>query len=301
MSFAREATMMNARFSRSLAITIFSAMLVASCSKSNLDTPPKGGAGGATAGTGGASGGVPGVGGATLGLGGNGGSTPGTGGATSGPDAAPQGCVEGGHTYAVGETFKSDCNTCTCTERGASCTLMACIVSNDASTDRLFNPDASDPCSLSANLTFGEDGGNALYWDTNSLTTSTFTITRSYSWRANPDGATTSACAPSLPACGAAGVVTVATINVDLADPEVAELWTLPQDPVPLFGEDARPVDGTVYSIALDDGRKVLVGTQCASPVMSSCRSIPEGLVRLTEDLRTLSRAMLADPACVGL
>jgi hypothetical protein len=60
-------------------------------------------------------------------------------------------------------------------------------------------------------------------------------------------------------------------------------------------------MDGTVYSIALDDGRKVLVGTQCASPAMSSCRYIPAGLLQLTQDLQKLASAMLADPACKSL
>jgi hypothetical protein len=75
----------------------------------------------------------------------------------------------------------------------------------------------------------------------------------------------------------------------------------MPQDPVPLFGTDPRRVDGTVYSIALDDGHKVLVGGQCASPNMNSCRNIPAGLLRLTRDLQKLATAMIADPACKGL
>ena len=156
-------------------------------------------------------------------------------------------------------------------------------------------------CALSANLTFGHDGGNAIYWDSNRLTASTFTITRDYSSRAGRDGATTASCSPSLPACGTADAVTIATINTDLADPDVQGLWSLPQDPVPIFGTDSRPVDGTVYSIALDDGRKILVGGQCDSPGMNSCRYIPAGLVRLTQDLGKLATAMLADPVCKGL
>jgi hypothetical protein len=119
--------------------------------------------------------------------------------------------------------------------------------------------------------------------------------------RAGRDGATTASCSPSLPSCGTAAAVSVATINADLADPEVQALWSLPPDPVPLFGTDSRPSDGTVYSIALDDGRKVLVGGQCASPAMSSCRTIPAGLLRLTQDLQELAAGMFADPVCKGL
>jgi hypothetical protein len=34
---------------------------------------------------------------------------------------------------------------------------------------------------------------------------------------------------------------------------------------------------------------------------MNSCRTIPAGLVRLTQDLQKLATAMLADPVCKGL
>ena len=211
----------------------------------------------------------------------------------------PQGCTQGGQTYAIGEGFNLDCNTCTCTAHGFACKAKACF--NDAGHDLTSSPDATGECALSANLTFGPDGGNAIYRDVYRLTVSTFTITRNYSLRAGRDGATTTTCSPILPACGSAAAVTVATINADLADPDVQPLWTLPQDPVPLFGEDLRPVDGPIYSIALDTGHKVLVGSQCASPAMNSCRYIPAGLARLTQDLQKLATSMMADPACKGL
>ena len=263
--------------------------------------------GGAIAGTGGTGtgGAITGKGGAITGKGGaggnrgSGGSSAATGGAMTTPDAGPQVCVATGHTYAIGETFSVDCNTCTCTVNGIACTAMGCFY--DARPDQPFGPDVGGVCALSANLTFGHDGGNVIYWDVNRLTASTFTITRNYSLRAGRDGAATATCSPSLPACGTADAVTVATINADLADPDVQGLWSLPQNPVPIFGTDFRPSDGTVYSIALDDGSKVLVGGQCASPTMDSCRYIPAGLVRLTQDLQKLATAMLADPVCKGL
>jgi Pacifastin inhibitor (LCMII) len=296
--------------------------------------------------TGGASGSMGGTGGAggSAGVGGYGGA----GGSTSSPDAAPQGCVEGGHTYAVGETFKRDCNTCTCTANGASCSKMACPV--DASPDLQRNSDAgqtcsfggrsyaigesfksdcntcnctsngvacttmacfqdagpdlpatldsNSTCSLSTNLTFGYDGGNAIYWDVNRLTATTFSITRNYSMRAGFDGATTASCSPSLPVCGSTGAVTIATITADLAQADVQSSLGVPPNPVPIYGMDTRPTDGAIYSIALDDGRKVFVGGQCASPAMSSCRYVPAGLVQLTQDLQKLASAMISDPAC---
>ena len=53
--------------------------------------------------------------------------------------------------------------------------------------------------------------------------------------------------------------------------------------------------------VQAEDGRAVLVGGQCASPDMNSCRYVPAGLVRLTQDLQKLATAMLADPVCKGL
>jgi hypothetical protein len=222
----------------------------------------------------------------------------------AGPEAAlasdtAASCVLGTQTYSIGQSFSSDCNTCTCTTQGVAWTAKACF--HDAGSDLPTSPDATAPCTLSANLTCGEDGGDVLYQDVNRLTAAGLTITRNHTGRASRDGGSTAICAPSMPVCGTAGVVTVATINADLADSEVESLWKLPRDPAPIFGRDERPVDGAVYSIALDDGHKVLVGTQCASPAMSSCRYIPGGLVRLTEDLRKLAATMLADPACQAL
>jgi hypothetical protein len=306
MLLVEKTAMTHAPCRAAIAIGIFFSLLAMSCAKDGLSSGGTGGAvagaGGGITGTGGA---IAGTGGAIAGTGGaggnrgSGGSWAATGGAMTTPDAGPQACVGSGHTYAIGETFSIDCNTCTCTVNGIACTAMACFY--DARPDQPSGPDVALVCALSANLTFGHDGGNAIYWDSNRLTASTFTITRDYSSRAGRDGAATASCSPSLPACGTADAVSVATINADLADPDVQGLWSLPQSPVPIFGTDSRPVDGTVYSIALDDGRQVLVGGQCASPAMSSCRSIPAGLVRLTQDLGKLATAMLADPVCKGL
>jgi len=261
----------------------------------------------------------------------------------------------GGKTYQIGESFKLDCNTCTCTASGAACTAMACLADGGADlspTDARPAADSgvvcthdgttllpgqsvfdgcntctcgesgammctaqacpvedaapatdtgSSSCRLSSNLTFGHNGGMVIYQDENRLTATTFTITRSYMRGAGPDGATASTCSPKLPACGAAGVVSVATIEADLADAEVQAAFKSAQSSGTLYGSDPPPMDGTVYAIALDDGRTLLAGGQCASPAMSSCRTIPAGLVRLTQDLASLAAAMAADPACKSL
>jgi hypothetical protein len=323
------------------------------CGHSTGGSSGSGGQGGGGGQGGSGSGGIGGSGGGGIGgKGGNGGGGQGgSGGSAINLDAGPQACVENGHAYAVGETFKRDCNTCTCMADGASCTKMACPKPVDGGADvspapdtartcsyngRTYllgesfmsdcntcmctnngmactgaicfhdaGPDLASPvdvpgCALSASLTFGHDGGNALYHDVNRLTATTFTITRNYSAFAKPDGAASASCAPALPVCGSSAVTT-ATISADLANADVQAVWGLPQTPTPIFGSDSRPTDGTVYSIALDDGHKVLVGQQCASPAMSSCRYIPAGLVQLVQDLQKLAAAMLADPACKSI
>jgi len=307
--------------------------------------PPGGSAAGGSIATGGfAAGGAGGAGGMA--------------GQTTSPDAgSPLPCTVNGHTYQVGETFEWDCNTCTCTATGASCTLMLCPPGPDGGADASFVevgpavdagvvcsyggttllpgqsvsdgcnicacstsgalmcteracplPDAAQvmdvgagTCPLSSNLTFGYDGGMVTYQDSNKLTANTFTVTRTFLRGANPDGATSASCSPKLPACGAAAVVSVATIDADLANADVQMAFATAETSGTLYGVDQRPVDGSVYSIALDDGRKVLVGPQCGSPVMNSCRTVPPGLVQLTSDLLSLASAMLADPICKGL
>jgi hypothetical protein len=310
------------------------------------------GTGGSAAGGTSGTGGQQGTGGsATGGAGGMGGTT------TLSDAGSPPTCAVGDKTYQLGESFKQDCNTCTCTASGVACTLMACIPAPDGGADGLAldagpAPDSlvvcsyngttllpgqsvsdgcntcscgnngmmmctaracpvvdaapatdtgSPSCALSSNLTFGYSGGMVISQDVNKLTATTFTITRSYLRTTAADGAASTACFPKLPACGAAGVVSVATINADLADADAQAAFNAAQPSGTLYGSDPRPVDGTVYSIALDDGRTLLVGTQCASPAMSSCRYIPAGLVRLAEDLMSLATAMVADPACKGL
>jgi hypothetical protein len=362
--------MTKSRRSVSFAVVLSSALVGQGCAKEGLNSggPGTGGASGTggAVGTGGTpgTGGVLGTGGAgtggALGTGGAGtGGALGTGGTTILPDAgSPPTCTVGGITYQVGETFKRDCNTCTCTVGGAVCTEMACLA-GDGGADvspspvdagpapdglvvctyngttllpgesvfdgcntcscgesgvlmctaracpvldaALVTDSGSASCTISSNLTFGHAGGMVIYQDRNRLTATTFTITRTYLRGVGADGATSSTCSPELPACGAAGVVSVATINADLADPDVQAAFKTAVADGTLYGSDPRPADGTVYSIALDDGRTLLVGGQCASPAMSSCRTIPAGLVRLTEDLMTLAAAMAAVPACGGL
>ena len=207
--------------------------------------------------------------------------------------AADAGCTSGNRVYAVGESFKNDCNTCSCQANGAfACTGMVCPA--DAAV-----ADATGGCSIPTVLTFGYDGGNATSRDVNRLSPSgVLTITRTMSARGGGDGGSTS-CSLALPACGTTSVVTAATIAADLADADVKAGFAAAA--TPFYGLDERPVDGPAYSIAQADGHIILVGAPCSSSSGSTCRAIPAGVQRLVDDLRSAASATLAASVCQGL
>jgi hypothetical protein len=49
-----------------------------------------------------------------------------------GDDKRGDGCDVDGHHHQLGEVFPMDCNTCTCTATGASCTIVGCGPRPDA-------------------------------------------------------------------------------------------------------------------------------------------------------------------------
>jgi hypothetical protein len=152
---------------------------------------------------------------------------------------------------------------------------------------------------LPALLTFGWDGGDVIYEDTYALDPSAgMTITRTYSTAGQ---AVMHTCTPALPACGAPGVVSVSTVVQDLAAADVQAAFSLTAAPV--YGVDERPEDGQVWSITLAGAGvgagRIFVGGPCPSPVMSSCRPIPEGVRRLADALKSLASAV--EPTCTGL
>ena len=186
-----------------------------------------------------------------------------------------------------------DCYLCTCMDDGqAWCTLVGCPI-----------VDAGNAlCTLSTAVTFGATGGMVMYEDQYRLDpTAGLTITRNYNGRGSSsvDGATVRTCMPTLPDCGASSVVSLSTIVSDLADADVRAAFALGTTPV--YGVDRRPVDGSIWSIALASGGSILVGAPCASPGMNSCWPIPAGVQRLANDLQSLAAAMIAQTPCWGL
>ena len=206
---------------------------------------------------------------------------------------ARQFCIWGGNTLAIGQSVPQGdgCNTCTCYLTGMACTASICVPPPDA---------AAPVCSLSYTLTFGSSGGMVLYQDGYSLDGGGhMTVTRTYTLRAGMDGPQVRSCSPTLPACGAPGVVSISTIAQDLTSTDVQTAFALTTSHV--YGIDSRPVDGTVWSIARASGGNILVGSPCPSPTMNSCQPIPPDIQRLADDLRSLAAAMAASPACAGL
>jgi hypothetical protein len=203
-------------------------------------------------------------------------------------------CTRGTTVIPAGQSVNDGCNTCMCSEQGVlSCTGRICL-SDPA-------PDAgSASCTLATALTFGWNGGMVVYQDENVLDPKAgLTITRSYSGRSSVDGAALRSCSPPLPACGAAGVVSLSTISADLAATDVQV--ALAKGKGELYGTDTRPVDGPVWSIALANGGSILVGSPCASSGTASCVAIPAGIQRLTDDLESLVSAALQTTECKDL
>jgi hypothetical protein len=206
------------------------------------------------------------------------------------PDAGSPGCTWQGKVIAVGVAIDSGdgCNSCVCTVSGMACTARACI-SADAPTL---------VCSLTSALTFGSNGGRVSSQDSFALDTAGhLTVTRTY--YGSMDGPTVRTCSPTLPACGTSGAINVSTIAQDLADPDVQFAFGLTLSHV--YGVDNRPSDGTVWSITRASGENILVGTQCPSPDLDWCQSIPAGIQRLADDLRSLAFTAEASSACAGL
>jgi hypothetical protein len=158
--------------------------------------------------------------------------------------------------------------------------------------------EAGTSCALATSIRFGSNGGLVISQDDYRLDPpAAMTITRTYYYSSADAGVRT--CAPTLPACGASGVVSLSNIVADLADSDVQA--ALAASTPPLFGRDTRPMDGTVYQVALGSGGSMLVGWACASGSSSPCTTIPAGVQRLVDDLRSLATAMAAQPACSGL
>jgi hypothetical protein len=204
---------------------------------------------------------------------------------------ARQSCVWQDMSLAIGQSIDAGdgCNICVCTVAGLACTARACV-----------SPDASTlDCSLSSQLSFGYTGDLAAYSDGYAISSGSQKIWVIRNYCAGKGDGSIPSCSPSLPTCGAAGVVSLSTIAQDLTDADVQFAFGLSTPHV--YGVDNRPSDGAVWVINQASGGSIFVGTPCPSPVMNSCQPIPPGIQRLADDLKTLATAASAAPECAGL
>ena len=206
---------------------------------------------------------------------------------------ARQFCIWGGDmVLAIGQSIPTGdgCNICECMATGMVCTGLACVPAPDA---------PAQVCSLPYALTFGSSGGMVAYQDSYFLDGGTRIVVTRTQIRGFTDGPTVRSCSPTLPACGASGVVSVSTIAQDLTDADIQAAFALTTSHV--YGIDSRPVDGSVWSITRASGGKILVGYPCPVPATEWCQGTPPGIQRLADDLKSLAFAAAASSECAGL
>jgi len=150
-------------------------------------------------------------------------------------------------------------------------------------------------CVLDASYTFTTSHGINPRTETGRLTPpAAFT----YENRTPYADAGNGSCTPALPACNTAGVVDVADIVADLADPDVQQ--ALAQTTSVSYGAIGG-ADLDNFSFQRGDGRGFgQYGPEC-SPASAICMPTPAGVHQLLADLRALVTEALADPSCAGL
>jgi hypothetical protein len=90
--------------------------------------------------------------------------------------------------------------------------------------------------------------------------------------------------------------VSIAEVNAQLADADVKAAVSAAAGGPALFGNDSRPVDGSVFRIEI--GKAIIdLGDDCASGA-SGCKMIPAGLSRLRMTLNALTDQQMMLPNC---
>jgi hypothetical protein len=155
--------------------------------------------------------------------------------------------------------------------------------------------DGAQTCDFTAKYEYGHIGGFVAFADRSFLAPGNkYTHTRT----GVRGGAATMSCSPPVPTCGAQDIITAYDIEVhDLGRADVKA--ALAESTPPLFGNDARPVDGSVFEFTRADGRGFLVGDECAGGP-GLCRTIPAGVAQLKTRLLDLDRQQLTARDCQG-
>jgi hypothetical protein len=111
------------------------------------------------------------------------------------------------------------------------------------------------------------------------------------------DGPKTMSCKPPLPTCGANDVVSLLDVTRDLAKADVVAAFA--KTPAPVYGRDARPVDGTIFFVSRGDGKAIYVGADCGAG-QTTCTPVPKGVRALADHLTMLAAHQLAAPECAA-
>jgi hypothetical protein len=231
----------------------------------------------------------------------------------------PATCTYRSESHAIGTSFPAGdgCNTCACVDNGVPlCTERACadaaaLVKPDAAVtpvitdgsppalaDAAAATDVAAACDFAHAYDYGDIGGLRAFVERSTLQPGN---RYSHVRRGVVGNPPLASCAPPLPLCGSAGAITALDIEArDLADADVRA--ALGQASPPLYGRDARPVDGTVFEFLRDDGRGFLVGQECqGNSGPGTCRAIPRGISQLVTHLRDLDRQQLRAEECRAL
>jgi hypothetical protein len=102
---------------------------------------------------------------------------------------------------------------------------------------------------------------------------------------------------PAFPACGDPALIDISDIVRHLSDPDVVQAMAMATPP--LYGQDERPGDGTMFQVLRGDGHGFLAGADCDTGEF--CHGhVPAGIARLVADLKALDQHQLAAPTCAS-
>jgi hypothetical protein len=176
-----------------------------------------------------------------------------------------------------------------------ACTTIECGdggSQTDGAADAVLTP----ACMFDDTYKFGSDGGFVAYLDEATLAPPDHY--RHVRTRFGGSAPAESTCAPALPACGTANVITARDVVRDLANADVRAAFA--QATPPFFGVDTRPVDGVAFKVTRADGHGFFVGNPCGPPAVD-CRAIPPGVQTLVDLLKALDQQQLANAECAAV
>ena len=170
---------------------------------------------------------------------------------------------------------------------------ISCSARNATPADA--RPDVAPVCAFGASYTFTTSHGLNPRTEAGRLVPP---ASFSYENRGSFLDGGVSSCQPALPACNTPGVIDVADIEADLANPDVQQ--ALAQSPPVGYGPK-NVADNDSVSFTRADGQGFFQGESECTPESAACRATPAGIHELLVDLHALVTQTLTDPTCAGL